>query len=190
MGCTITASSYMPEPTAISAFIVSHSDVSCHNGANGIATAAASGGTPPYSYLWSTVPSQNLQTATQLPSGSYFVTVTDANGCQSTTNVSITNPTQVITTAMGTGTLCLGDSTTISATGSGGAGNYFFNWNMGLGIGSSQIVSPLIETLYIVTAYDQNGCPGIPDTVIVSVLSLFPQNVTMYANSPICPGTS
>ncbi|NCO54921.1 MAG: PKD domain-containing protein, partial [Bacteroidetes bacterium] len=190
MGCTIISSSYMPEPTAISAFIVSHSDVSCHNGANGIATAAASGGTPPYSYLWNTVPSQNLQTATNLSPGSYLVTVTDANGCQSTTNVSITNPTQVITTAMGTGTLCLGDSTTISATGSGGAGNYFFNWNMGLGIGSTHVVSPLIETSYIVTAYDQNGCPGIPDTVIVSVLSLFPQNVTMYANSPICPGTS
>lgn len=39
------------------------------------------GGTPPYYFLWSTTPTQTTQTATNLTSGSYSVTVSDANGC-------------------------------------------------------------------------------------------------------------
>ncbi len=51
--------------------------------ANGTATVTASGGTPPYSYLWSTNPVQTTQTATGLGAGSYTVTVSDSNGCAS-----------------------------------------------------------------------------------------------------------
>ena len=47
-------------------------------------TANVTGGTPPYSYLWSTIPPQTTQTATGLAPGTYTVTVTDANGCSDT----------------------------------------------------------------------------------------------------------
>lgn len=46
---------------------------------NGSAMATASGGTPPYTYMWSD--GQTTETATNLPMGDYTVTVTDAIGC-------------------------------------------------------------------------------------------------------------
>ncbi|MCB9047951.1 MAG: gliding motility-associated C-terminal domain-containing protein [Lewinellaceae bacterium] len=48
---------------------------------SGSLTVAASGGTPPYTFLWDD--GQTTATATGLAAGTYAVTVTDAEGCQS-----------------------------------------------------------------------------------------------------------
>ena len=189
-GCTRVVSTNMSEPSPLNAMITSNTDVSCHNGSNGIATASATGGTPPYFYHWNSTPSQTSQSATGLIAGNYNVSVTDVNSCTDVAFVTINNPSQVITTATGDTLLCLGDSANISATAGGGAGDYFFYWNMGLGIGNAHTVAPMSDVEYVVIAYDQNGCPGIPDTIVIKVLSLFAQNVDMYVTSPVCPGTA
>jgi PKD repeat protein len=178
------------EPLPLVVGIGSHSDVSCFNGSNGSAIANPSGGTPPYSFEWNSNPVQNQQAATGLVAGFYTVTVSDVNQCEGTVSVTINNPTQIITNVSGGGELCLGSSDTLTANASGGAGNYFYFWNNGLGFGASKVVSPAFDMVYVVTAFDQNGCQGVPDTTQVHVLSLFPQNVNVFANSPICPGTS
>src|SRR5690606_10382694 len=46
---------------------------------NGSISVTASGGTEPYTYLWSN--GATTQSITDLAAGSYTVTVTDANGC-------------------------------------------------------------------------------------------------------------
>ena len=70
------------QPTALTASVID-------NG-NGSATANASGGTSPYSYLWdANTGSQTTQTATGLTDGTYSVTITDANGCQTVTSILI-----------------------------------------------------------------------------------------------------
>lgn len=49
---------------------------------NGSATANPSGGTPPYQYVWNSIPPQTGQTANGLTGNfSYSCTITDANGC-------------------------------------------------------------------------------------------------------------
>lgn len=54
---------------------------------NGSATAVATGGTPPYSYLWQDGTSDaNLL---NIPAGKYYVTVTDANGCTDSTYIDV-----------------------------------------------------------------------------------------------------
>jgi len=68
--------------------------ITCHQGSNGEVTVSVSGGTTLYSYAWSTVPVQSAATATGLSTGSYSVTVTDANGCSATASTSITQPIQ------------------------------------------------------------------------------------------------
>jgi len=67
--------------------------VSCEGASDGIVNAVAVGGTPTYSYTWNSVPLQATQMATGLPSGTYTVTVSDINGCTSTSSVVLTaNP--------------------------------------------------------------------------------------------------
>ena len=56
---------------------------------DGTATATPSGGTSPYTYLWSDPSSQTTQTATGLPAGTYSVTVTDAVSCDTTVSVAV-----------------------------------------------------------------------------------------------------
>ena len=80
----------MTNPSAISASVVD-------NG-NGSATANVSGGTSPYQYLWdANTGSQTTQTATGLSNGTFYVTITDNNGCQTTDSIIIfiTNVTEL-----------------------------------------------------------------------------------------------
>ncbi|PIX36365.1 MAG: hypothetical protein COZ59_01485, partial [Bacteroidetes bacterium CG_4_8_14_3_um_filter_31_14] len=85
--CTATANVTITQPTELIANITEHTNVSCFGGTNGSATVVASGGTPAYTYSWN--PSgQTTSVATNLPAGTYNVTVTDANGCVA--NASIT----------------------------------------------------------------------------------------------------
>ncbi|QLH45214.1 MAG: hypothetical protein HWD58_06160 [Bacteroidota bacterium] len=64
-------------------------DATCPLNNNGTATASGTGGTPPYTYLWSDA--QNTQTAVGLSAGTYTVTITDANMCSYTTTASVSN---------------------------------------------------------------------------------------------------
>lgn len=77
--CTTTAGSTNP---------------TCFGVSNGTATASPTG-VSPYQYSWNTTPVQGLQTATNLPAGTYTVTVTDASGCISTATVTLTSPPQI-----------------------------------------------------------------------------------------------
>ncbi|MFH1321413.1 MAG: T9SS type A sorting domain-containing protein [Bacteroidota bacterium] len=56
---------------------------------DGSATLTASGGNPPYTYLWDDTYSQTTATADSLCAGSYNVLVTDANGNTTTASVTI-----------------------------------------------------------------------------------------------------
>jgi len=69
-------------------------DVSCAGDSDGSATANVSGGTPPYSYLWSN--GQTTLTATGLSAGTYNVTITDINDLTITDNVTINEPEEII----------------------------------------------------------------------------------------------
>jgi gliding motility-associated-like protein len=62
----------------------------CNGGSNGSATATASGGASPYTYEWSSSKGTSA-TATGLSAGLYTCTITDANGCSTTKDVTITD---------------------------------------------------------------------------------------------------
>jgi hypothetical protein len=66
------------------------------NHTDGTASAAVTGGIPPYTYLWDDAMAQTTAVATNLSIGSYQVSVTDSNGCQAvaTANVSTANSTR------------------------------------------------------------------------------------------------
>lgn len=79
-GCIHTLTATINQPAALVSSLPSVSDTVCFMGNNGTATVQSSGGTAPYSYTWS-AGNQTTQTATELSTNTYRVTVTDANSC-------------------------------------------------------------------------------------------------------------
>ena len=87
-GCSGSASAQIVVPTQISINTTS-TPTGC-SGNTGTATAAPSGGTPGYQYLW-TPGGGTTATIGSLASGIYQVTVTDANGCTRTASVAVSS---------------------------------------------------------------------------------------------------
>ncbi len=69
---------------------ISGIDVTVPGGSDGSATATATGGVLPYSYVWST--GGTSPTITNLTAGLYSLTVTDFNGCSDTGSIVISEP--------------------------------------------------------------------------------------------------
>ncbi|MBK7939288.1 MAG: HYR domain-containing protein [Lewinellaceae bacterium] len=84
-GCQFITTASVAEPEPYSAWTTETVQPNCPNEATGSASVAITGGTTPYNFLWSN--GQTSNTAENLTAGSYGVTVTDQNGCQSNTSV-------------------------------------------------------------------------------------------------------
>ena len=138
-------------------------NVSCNGANNGNATATPASGTAPYTYSWSNgttnIVSTNNPSGTVLSAGSYTVTVHDANGCNATAVVTITQPNPLtITVTSQTGITCHGGSNGAGTVqGWGGTSPYNYSWNSGP-TSTSASKSGLIAGVYTVTITDANGC--------------------------------
>lgn len=87
LGCTGTNSFTLTEP-AVFTYSATSTNASCSNCCDGSASASPTGGTSPYTYVWSN--GASVQSISALCPGNYTVCVTDANGCTSPcVNVSV-----------------------------------------------------------------------------------------------------
>ena len=84
MHCTVTKQIYLYQGSPLT-LNISTTPASCIFISDGTATVNVTGGTAPYTYSWSS--GTNTPTATLLATGWYWLTVTDANGCESDKNV-------------------------------------------------------------------------------------------------------
>ncbi|KIC89769.1 SprB repeat-containing protein, partial [Flavihumibacter solisilvae] len=117
------------EPPVLAATTVGN-NVDCFGTATGSATVNVTGGTAPFTYNWNTLPAQTGVTATGLTAGTYTVTVTDAAGCITTTTVTITEPTLLTASTIGSNASCFGTATgsaTVNVT--GGTAPFTYSWN-------------------------------------------------------------
>ncbi|NNC94369.1 MAG: hypothetical protein HKN92_02325, partial [Chitinophagales bacterium] len=152
-GCTSTAIVNIQEPSPI-VLSANQTNVSCFGFCDGTASISASGGTFPYSYLWS-----NGSTTTSLNglcAGSYSVTVTDDNGCIAIETVTIIEPDQLQTITSQTNVSCNGScdgSATINTF--GGIPPYSYLWSIGA---TTSSITGLCQGVYSVTVTDGNGC--------------------------------
>lgn len=127
--------------------------------ANGSASLNIAGNTGPYSVSWNTTPVQTGTAANNLSAGNYTASITDAQSCTTTFPVTITNTgASVAVTATATpATICNGNTSQLSATGTGGTINSY-NWSPGGATTATVTVSPFATTTYTVTGTDQYGC--------------------------------
>ena len=154
-GCTLVKNITISTPTQIIA-TASKTDVSCNGGTNGTATVSVSGGTAGYTYSWSPT-GGTAATASGLAAGTYTVTITDANTCQTTANVTIGQPSVLAATTAKTDVLCNGGATgTASVNVTGGNGNYTYVWSPSGGTAAT--ATGLIAGNYSVLITDAVGC--------------------------------
>ena len=115
LGCTATDNVTLTVSAPITATIDVTIPTSC-TACDGAMTVNASGGTPAYTYSWTTTPPQTTQTITDLCAGMYSVIITDANACSTQADAVINGNTDVITlTVSPNDTICAGECVTFTA---------------------------------------------------------------------------
>jgi hypothetical protein len=153
-------------------------------------------GTGPYRYIWSPAatldhPDSAQPIATPAATTRYGVIVTDANGCVSTKDVLITVNELPKVSAGSTQSFCAGTALPLTATTTGGAGPYLYNWSPNVALdrtdSSTVLASPVAQTKYYVTVTDQNGCTS-KDSVVVRVNPV--PKISLGQPLSICRGSS
>ena len=160
-GCSSTDSANVISPAALSiSKLIEPANCSYLN--NGEIDITVSGGTSPYSYLWSS--GGSTSNINNLAGGTYTVTVTDNNGCTSIDSALVNQPSPIITSLTITAVNCFGQSSgAIDLSVSGGVPSYQYAWSNS---SSSEDLSGLPAGPYQVTVTDNQGCTMvIGDTI-------------------------
>jgi hypothetical protein len=151
--CMASVSTTLTEPPSLNASVTSK-NVSCNAGNDGSLDLTPSGGTSPYTYLWSNgATSEDIMA---LFAGTYDLTLTDANNCQLSTSGTVTEPTALALSAISADVKCFGGNNgSVSLSISGGTSPYKYIWN---NASTTKDLSGLIKGTYAVTVTDDNNC--------------------------------
>ncbi len=155
----------------------------CSTSTNGTATVTVTGGTSPYTYLWTPTGGTNA-TETGLAPGTYTVVVTDASGCSNAQTFTITSPPAIAITTTPTNALCTASNGSATSTVTGGTGPYTYSWN------NSQTTvnaTGLAAGTYTVYVTDANGCT---QTQTATITSNNPLTLSSTTTQTSCTGNN
>lgn len=178
-GCTLTKTFTIMQPSVLAA-TTSQINATCSTG--GQAAVNVSGGTTPYSYLWSN--GAATQIVTGLLAGNYSVVITDGNGCTLTKNFTITTTNTLVAATSQTNVLCNGSNTaTATVIPSGAPGPFTYVWAP-FG-GNADTAANLTAGNYSVTITSANGCSIIKNFTITEPAAI---NITPSQTNLLCNG--
>src|SRR5690554_1316121 len=132
------------------------------------------GGKAPYVFQWSNG-AGNTTAIDSLCSGTYTLTITDANGCDSTMNFNITEPTQLTSNSTYTDEGCARNDGTAATSASGGTPPYTYSWSNNQNTDS---INGLTAGSYHVTITDSLGCFLIDTVIINREPAIIPNEIT------------
>ncbi|MFT5645783.1 MAG: hypothetical protein ACI976_000457, partial [Aureispira sp.] len=159
--CTSVMSYQVTEPIVLSAN-VDVASVAC-NGNDGSIDLTVSGGSPNYTYNWST--SATTEDLTNAPAGTHTVSITDANGCETTATGTIAAITPIVITIDTIYAEILAIAGGINITATGGTGNFQYTWNTGA---TTNNIAGLVAGTYEVTVTDlTTGCQQVVTGIVV-----------------------
>ncbi|MBU0765680.1 MAG: PKD domain-containing protein, partial [Bacteroidetes bacterium] len=191
-GCTVNAGATVTQPDSLS-FSIAATPASCYGIHDGTTGISVSGGTVPYSYMWSNgIAAANN---TYLEAGTYAVTVTDANGCTISSSATVIEPDELEISASPDRFICIHEPAELNASATGGTPGYTFYWSTGtgvnyqfLGTGTSITIDTLTWDIAVsVRAVDASGCGSAPEVVKIIVSPPITAILTVDHDS-ICEG--
>ncbi|MBL7910481.1 MAG: gliding motility-associated C-terminal domain-containing protein [Bacteroidia bacterium] len=158
----------------------------CAGQCNGAATVTAVGGTNPISYSWIS-PAVSNSVLTNLCPGTYFLQMTDAQGCIRTTSVDINSGIQYTITPIISAPGCGANNGTINVVVSPtlAPGGYFYSWTPGPGITSS--LTGIGAGNYSVTVTN-TAAPGCPQTQAFAISNANGPVITFTQTNIACSG--
>ncbi|GJM32801.1 MAG: hypothetical protein DHS20C18_18020 [Saprospiraceae bacterium] len=159
-GCTEQISIELFDPEQLIASTVAGS-VSCNGAPDGTASVSGSGGTGNYTYTWSDPNQQTVPTAVNLAPGTYFVTITDENGCTAIDTTLVASADAVVLSLTYANVNCFGGNDgMVSVLAEGGTGVYTYEWDVA-GLPDGPVQNNLTAGTYNVTVTDTNNCTSI-----------------------------
>ncbi len=167
---------------------VSQQDILCFGESTGSLTVRGTGGTEPYEYSLDKINYQSSGTFTNLPAGSYTVTVRDARLDEAEMPATLSEPaTAVSVSAYGINNLCHGDNSgKVIALASGGTSPYEYSWNT-IPEQVNDTVTALSAGSYTVTVTDANGCKVVSEVMLTDPPAL---SLSISSTDADCPDTS
>ncbi|MBL4656607.1 MAG: PKD domain-containing protein, partial [Flavobacteriales bacterium] len=186
-GCIAGVSVTVSEPAAVASAIISNNAASCFGVCDGSASVIAGGGTIPYAYLWTD--GQITTAATGLCAGLHNVVIADANGCTTVSQVTITEPPQLLIADTMNPVLCAGGADgSIYLTVSGGTPFYSYGWTPNVATG--QIATNLSVQTYLVSVTDINGCNAVKPIVVTEPAQITASGLGMASTCGYYNGTA
>jgi gliding motility-associated-like protein len=185
-GCIITDNVTVSNTAGPTANITASTNISCVGGSDGTATVTASGGTAPYSYVWSPVGGTADIGTGMSANVQYTVTITDNNNCVATADVTLTEPTAIAITTSTTGSNCAQNDGSATANPSGGTGPYTYSWSDGSTVvGTNATANNIFAGAYTVTVTDANMCTQVAN---VSVTDQAAGSIAVTSTDISCNG--
>jgi gliding motility-associated-like protein len=163
-GCSDSISFILQDADSLTLAVDTLKQVTCAGAQNGKISISLLGGTPPYSYSWTT--GDTISTLNKLGSGSYGVTVTDSRACSISATYTITAPDSMqLSLKSLKDAACYGASNgEIAVSIKGGTKPYAITWS------NSQTDSTALNLSagsYSITVVDSNGC-SVTDSFVVA----------------------
>ena len=168
-GCTTTCDVTVAEPDELTCTAALVSDVVCNGESNGSATVTPVGGNGGNIFAWDN--GETTATATMLDAGVHTVTVTDSEGCTTSCDVTISEPTALTCTVVeDTPVVCNGESNGIATvTPAGGTGAYTYLWD---NAETTATATMLDAGLHTVTVTDAANCTTTCTVTITEPIAL------------------
>lgn len=192
LGCSITSTTNLTQPTAVTVTTTASPNIICPNACSQL-TVTPSGGVPGYMISWA--PSSSLNnpvsftpTACPTTTTTYTASVTDANGCMATSTVTV-NVNAIGTLLSSNNASCFGSCDGIAAVTASGNGPFTFLWN-DPGAQTTQTATGLCAGTYTVNVTGAGGCTATASVIIgqPAPLSVVPVVVNNISCANCCDG--
>ncbi len=161
VGCSASATYTVSEASSL-ATNPTITDTKCSYSIDGSAVLNTSGGQTPYSFNWSN--GNTTGQLTNVASGTYQVTITDANSCNKLQTIVINAPDTLKANLTSTNPTCFGSANgSINSVVTGGSGTLIFAWSNNT---STQNLANVGAGAYSITVTDVNACTATSNVTL------------------------